>query len=176
MKLIKWLYFTAKIREKRQEIWDKEFQKRYFSEIREGFRVEYDRLKELLDGVTRRICLEKYIVFYTGDSEQGDYEYDIKQLPLSPEEIEALPEKRTEGNRYYKVPRIAVDAKVIEPLEKQAAQLKEQVDQLANNMKSMTVGIEGPLMSPEGKDQSLNGTIDGLYTLIKILKQHRKSL
>lgn len=176
MKLFKKMYFSKVIRQKTQQVWDAEFKKRYLGEIREGIRIEYDRVKELLDGINRRLCMEKYLVMYTGDAQGAITEVDVKSLPLSPVEIEALPTMATVGQRYYKVEKKDVDQKIIEGLNTQAVQLAKQVEGMEANLKNINQRIEGPLFDEQGNDQSLNGTIDGLMTLISILKQHKKSL
>lgn len=52
-------HFKKKLEGVQKRIWDIEFLRSEYKETREGFRVEYDRLKELQDAANVRIAAEK---------------------------------------------------------------------------------------------------------------------
>ena len=52
-------HFNKKLEGVQKRIWDIEFLRSEYKETREGFRVEYDRLKELVDAANVRIAAEK---------------------------------------------------------------------------------------------------------------------
>ena len=52
-------HFNKKLEGVQRRIWDIEFLRSEYKETREGFRVEYDRLKELVDAANVRIAAEK---------------------------------------------------------------------------------------------------------------------
>lgn len=172
MKLSKWWYFTKKIREKRTQIWDREFTKRFLSESREGLRIEYDRLNEELHAAQRRLVAELYKVI---ESEYGT-EMDIRTIAITAEEIEKLPTEKTKDTRYYKVVKQDPDKTIVETLTKQIERMKPDVAQLQEQMQALTQRIEGPLKDDQGIDHSLNASMDDLRTVIKLLQDHRKNL
>lgn len=172
MKLFKKWYFHKKIQEKKKQLWDREFTKRFLGEQREGMRIEYDRLNEQLDAAKRRLCQEKYEVIY---SESGD-KVDVRTVPISPDEIESLETKKNEKSRYHKVVKEDPDKTIIENLEAKIVQLSPDVEQLKAQIQQITTRIEGPLRDEQGNDHSLNGSSDDLRTVIKLLKDHIKSL
>lgn len=175
MKLRKWWYFHKKIQEKRQQIWDREFTREVLLQQREGMRVEYDRIKEQVDAANRRICEEKYEVFY---SESGD-KVDIRTVPITAEEIESLPTKKSDKSRYHKKLKEDPDKTILENLTKTVEKLTPDLKQLEDQMLQIEQRVEGPLIHPDDPsktDNSLNGSAEGLYSLIDMLKKHMKNL
>lgn len=124
-------HFKSKIKSTQKKIWDIEFLKSQYKMTREGFRTEYDRLKELEDAADTRIAQEKE-----------------KEDP---------------------------DKTIIEQLEKLKERYAPDMLQLKKQMSQMDLIIEGP--APEGSQQRpINESIDGLRTVISLLKDRIKSL
>lgn len=172
MKLLKKWYFYKKIQEKKRQLWDREFTRAFLSEQREGMRIEYDRSNESLDAAKRRLCQEKYEVIY---SESGD-KVDVKTVPISADEIESLPTKKTKESRYHKVLKEDPDKTIIENLENTIKKISPDVEQLKKQIGQLDQRIEGPLRDENGVDHSLNGSSEDLVTVINLLKNHIKNL
>lgn len=157
-------YFARKHYNKKKEILrmkilDAEFLKYQLQSVREGFRMEYDRVKEHLDASTRRLFGEKYQFFYCDSGDEVDY----KVVPIMPEDLEKLPDeaKDTKDFRFYKKPRPEINETVVKNMEEavkrfsdDAAQLKAQID-----------GVDGQLVEIDSK-------IDGMHTGIKLLTEY----
>lgn len=175
MKLAKKWYFKAKIKEKKHQLWDREFTKKFLGEQREGLRIEYDRINEKLDGMKRRVCDELYELIYS----DSDASVEIRTAPLSPDEINTLKHKKTKESRYHTVLKQDPDKTILESFAKEIEQIEPDVKQLKDQMQQLTERIEGPLIDPSdpsGTDQSLNGSSEDLRTLINLLTNHLKSL
>lgn len=173
MKIFKKLHFTLKIWEKKRQLWDREFTKRFLNQEREGLRIEYDRLKEQLDAAQRRLMAELYEVFDGPEK----HKMDIRTLPLPPEDIAALPDNEpTDQSRFFKVEKQDPDKTMVEQLTKKVAQVKPDVQQLETQMKNISLRVEGPLKDDQGQDHSLNGSMDDMRTLINLLRTHRREL
>lgn len=172
MKITKKWYFYKKIQEKKKQLWDREFTKKFLGEQREGIRIEYDRLNEQLDAAKRRLCAEKYELVY---SESGD-KVEIRNAPISADEIEGLDTKKSEKSRFHKIVKEDPDKTIVTNLEEKIKQLSPDVEQLKTQMQQLTQRIEGPLTDENGVDHSLNGSSSDLRTVIDLLRNHMKSL
>lgn len=52
-------HYSRKIQVTKMKMWDVEFLREKMRMMREGFRVEYDRIKEIVDAATIRLAAEK---------------------------------------------------------------------------------------------------------------------
>lgn len=170
--LHKRLWLWRKMRYLQTQFWDKEFTKRQLQEIREGIRQTKDRLRDQVDAAGRRLCEEKYVIYY---SETGDV-VSAREIPLDPTEIETLPEVKTEGSRYHKVTKAEYDTKVAENLENYLKRYRPQLDQLAEQIQGIDRNINGPLMDQKGNDVSLAGLMDGYMQVMELLRKYKRSL
>lgn len=117
-------HIDEKILVTQKKIWDLEFLREKMSAMREGFRIEYDRLSEQVDAATRRLA-----------EENGKED----------------PDATIRANLTNLVDRYAPDIE----------QLKKQME-----------GIDNQVRGQEGIEEN----IDGLHTVIGMLKEHRTKI
>jgi hypothetical protein len=150
----------------RKKIWDLEFLKDKLKAMRESFRIEFDRLKELSDATSRRLYGEKYEFFYIATNDK----IEVASLPIMISDIEKLPDepKETRDFRFYKKRKGNPDKDICDSLDKAIKRYQEDIDQLKKQMD----GIDGQIEGPGG----VNESIDGLRTVHTLLKEHMNKI
>lgn len=79
-------HLKRKMEMTQKKIWDLEFLREKMRSVREGFRVEYDRIKEMLDAAERRIKQEREkedpdrTIIESMERMKDRFEPDMKQL------------------------------------------------------------------------------------------------
>ncbi len=143
-----------------KKIWDLEFLRGKLKAMREGFRVEYDALKERLDAASRRLYGEQYQFFYVASND----EIKPTDLPIMVSDIPKLPDVRedTKDFRFYKKPKLNVDKDVCDNLQSYLDKHSEDLEQLRKQLE----GLDGQI---EGSGGVLE-LIEGNRTIITLLK------
>lgn len=146
----------------RMKIYDLEFLRYQLKSMREGLRMEYDRIKENMDAAKRRLAGEQYRFFYCASNDEIDY----KSIPILPDDFEKLPDKAedTKDFRFYKKPRKEVDQKVCENLKGMIQKYSDDSEQLGKQME----GLDGQIDGPGGVVEKM----DGMQTAINLLNEY----
>lgn len=165
-------YYRNQVSRNMEKMWDLEFTKKYLLEVREGIRLEYERQKETLDAYKRRLLKEKYEVFNAEDKSKSD----VLLLPITPEEIENLPLEATTGIAFYKKLLPNPDDTICQNMQAGIDKITPDLNQLIEQMKSIDGRIKGPMMDNQGQDHSIEGQMANIMTIVKLLKEHIKSL
>lgn len=158
-----------KMRALYEQYLDKEFTKRQLEEIKEGMRQQRDRLVDQVDGASRRLCELKYTVYY---SETGD-KVSVKEIPLSPADIEKLPDKPSKKYRFHKKDNVAQDQKEVEAVSKYIEKNAPYLKQMEQQLQDIERKINGPLYDQQGQDQSMAGALTGLKEVMELLKKYK---
>lgn len=144
------------------KIIDLEFLRWQLKSMREGFRMQHDRLKEELDAMKRRLAGEKYQFFYCASNDEISY----KAIPILPDDFERLPDKPqdTKEFRFYKKTRKEVNQQLCTNLTGMIQRHGDDLTQLVKQMEGVDGQVEGP--------QGVNEKIDGYKTAINLIKEY----
>lgn len=149
-------HYKDKILVTKKKIWDVEFLLAQYKLMREGFRVEYDRIKEELDAVNTY----KELIESVGMEK-------AKELMKNAEKaMEARNEKSD-----YKLN--DEEKEVVETMKKNAQGKEDDIARLKKQMETLDMQMDGPL--PAGQ-QSVRQTLDNLKSVVSMLKDQIKSI
>jgi hypothetical protein len=168
MRLSKKKHYKYKVEVTQKKIWDMEFLRNQYKMMREGIRVEYDRLKEARDATNTYRTLLK---FYGEDR--------AKELMKNAEE--AFNARIATEKGEVKERQLNEEEKgLVNALDTDYKNKTEDLEQLERQMEAIDKMVEGAYKpgekSPLGMDQSINATIENLYTVVDMLKQEIKKL
>jgi hypothetical protein len=161
-KFTKKRHFKNKLEVTQRKILDVEFLLDNYKQMREGFRTEYDRIKEELDGVET-------------------YEFLIKKLG-----VEEAKEVMKDAEKSYKLRDEMKDEKdkelnkeeedILTNLKNNIVGKKNDMEILKKQMKDVDVMIEGDPEQPASVSQSVNQNLSNLRSVIDMLRQIIKKL
>lgn len=159
-------HYKNKIEVTQKKIWDMEFLLSQEKKVREGIRVEYDRLKESRDATdTFRILIK----FYPLDKaktfmKHAEEAYQAREATKEMKEIEHSDD----------------EMELIKSLDAEYDKKTEDLDQMKKQMDMLDKMISGKFApgekSPLGMDISIEATIENLYSVVEMLKDEIKRL
>lgn len=169
-------YFLLRWRKKRHckrkmrviemKIWDLEFLKEKLLNMREGFRVEYDLIKEKVDASQRRMYGEMYEFWY---SASGD-KVDIRELPIMPADIPNLPDTQgdTKDFRFFKTKRENSNNETVEAMKNYLDGAMADLEQLKKQM----YGLDGQIHNEGGVVEQM----DSYHAVLDLLKKYKNKI
>lgn len=159
-------HFKKRFQGTEAALWDMEFQKDKLRQIREGFRMEFDKINENYEGRKRFAALiRKYGLELA--TKIKDYSPDLVDRALNKFERDETEEiKKSLGLTELKGTNTEQDKKAIGNLEKQIEPIEKEVNQLKTQMGAIDNEIEGL--------GGVNEKIEGMIELTKMLKEFIK--
>lgn len=171
-----WLNLTKKRRKRKhfrdavkgteKKMWEQEFLKHQFWEVKAGEREQFDWLRERVDGAIRRKAELKYNIFH-----ETKEPINVKDLPLPPREIELLPNKPTKPHRFYKEEKGFKDMKeatetvrAIEELDRIIKSRQPDLDQKQQQLEKLNMKVQEI-------DQGIHGLHDLKSSLLSLLRK-----
>jgi hypothetical protein len=149
-------HFQGKLEATWRKLWDVEFLLEQYKMMREGFRVEYDKIKELLDGVVT-------------------YEFLIRKLGL-----DSARELMKNADLAYKNREEMKDDKdkdltkeeldILTSIQNEIKGKNDDMDRLRKQMKDVDLMIEGDPEQPLSMNKSVNQNISNLRSVIDMIK------
>ena len=159
-------YFRRSIKRAEAEIYNQEFKKHQFHEMRGGMREQYQWLKERVEQSKRNTLGLKYNFF----QESGD-PIQAMDLPLAPEEAEALPDKLIAPNRFYKTDKAYSDLKEKGNVDKKLEELKRIIDRREPDLAHQKKNIEGIDAQIVDTERGIGGLHELKASLFNMLKK-----
>ena len=155
-------HFKSRIKVLKKKIWDFEYLKYEMKSMREGFRMQYDRMREEMDACKRRLAGEKWSFYYIASGDEIGY----REIPILPDDFENLPDeqKDTKDFRFYKKTKANPDKDVVKNLEVKIQQYSDDIAQITKQMEAVDGQIEGP--------KGYNEQLDGFKTAINLINEY----
>jgi hypothetical protein len=150
-------HFKKKIEVTMRKIWDMEFLLDQYKQMREGFRIEYDRIKELIDGVET-------------------YEFLIRKLGADKarefmRNAEASYNKRDELKDAKDIDLSKEDKDILTSVSNDVKGKRDDISRLERQIKDVDLMIEGDPEQPASVTQSVQQNISNLKSVIESLKE-----
>lgn len=159
-------HYENKIEVTQKKIWDMEFLLHQYKQMREGIRVEYDRLKEARDAT---ITYKTLLQFYGTEK--------AKELMKNAEEAYRAKEAT---NELKPINLTDEESELIKSLDEDYTKKTEDLTQMEKQMGAIDKMVSGTFApgekSPLGSDQSVEATIENLHSVVTMLKDEIKKL